>query len=140
MSKPKILIVDDEPDVIDLIARTLEGEGFDVVYAYDGISALDLVSVEKPDLVLVDIMMPMMSGYEVCEQIKSNPATQHIPLLCVSSAHTPDARAQSLKVGAAALIAKPFMPAELVAQVRRYLKKTAAAAEEGEEPDPFADI
>lgn len=128
MSKAKILVVDDEPDVVTLIERTLKSEGYEVVCAYDGISAVDLVSTEKPDLVLVDIMMPMMSGYEVCEQLRANPQTQHIPLLCVSSAHTPDARAQSLRVGASALVVKPFMPAELLAQIQRYLKKREEAA------------
>ena len=120
--KPKILIVDDEPDVVSFIERTLKAEGFDVACAYDGIGALDLVDSEKPDLVLLDIMMPMISGYEVCEQIKANPQTQDIPVICVSSAHTPDARAQSLKVGASTLVVKPFLPKELIAQIRRYLK------------------
>lgn len=126
MDKLKILIVDDEPDVVELIERALTAEGFDVAVAYDGISALDVVDSERPDLVLLDIMMPMMSGYEVCEQIRGNPQTRNIPVLCLSSAHTPDARAQTLRVGASALIMKPFLPAELVAQVRRYLKKEAA--------------
>jgi DNA-binding response OmpR family regulator len=120
--RPKILVVDDESDVVNFIERTLKTEGFDVVTAYDGIGALDLVDAEKPDLVLLDIMMPMMSGYEVCEQIKANPQTQDIPVICVSSAHTPDARAQSLRAGAATLVVKPFLPAELIAQIRRYLK------------------
>jgi DNA-binding response OmpR family regulator len=117
----KVLVVDDEPDVVTFIERTLKSEGFEVACAYDGIGALDLVSSEKPDLILLDIMMPMMSGYEVCEQIKANPETQHIPVICLSSAHTPDARAQSLRVGALTLITKPFMPAELIAQVKRHL-------------------
>ncbi len=136
MNKPKILVVDDEPDVVDLICRTLEAEGFMAVKAYDGIGALDLMPVEKPQLVLVDIMMPMMSGYEVCEQIKSNPQTRDIPVLCVSSAHTPDARAHSLRCGASALIVKPFMPAELIAQVHRYLR----SGRKEELEDKFADI
>jgi len=123
VDKPKILVVDDEPDVVELIERTLKSEGFEVVSAFDGIGAIDLADTEKPDLVLLDIMMPMMSGYEVCEQIKSNPRTKDIPVICVSSAHTPDARAQSLKVGASTLVVKPFFPAELVAQIRRHLKK-----------------
>jgi len=127
VAKPKVLIVDDETDVVEFIQRTLQTEGFDVVCAYDGIAALDLVDSEKPDLILLDIMMPMMSGYEVCEQLKANPQTQNIPIVCVSSAHTPDARALSLRVGASTLVVKPFRPAELVAQVKRYLKK-----EEGE--------
>lgn len=123
MSKPKILVVDDEPDVVAFMERTLRTEGFDVVSAFDGISALDLVDAEKPDLVLLDLMMPMISGYEVCEQIKANPQTQAIPVICVSSAHTPDARAHTLRLGAATLIVKPFLPMELVAQIRRYLKQ-----------------
>ena len=123
MSKPKILVVDDEPDVVAFMERTLRTEGFEVVSAFDGISALDLVDAEKPDLVLLDLMMPMISGYEVCEQIKANPQTQGIPVICVSSAHTPDARAHTLKLGAATLIVKPFLPMELVAQIRRYLKQ-----------------
>jgi len=123
VSKPKILVVDDEPDVVAFMERTLRTEGFDVVSAFDGISALDLVDAEKPDLVLLDLMMPMISGYEVCEQIKANPQTQAIPVICVSSAHTPDARAHTLRLGAATLIVKPFLPMELVAQIRRYLKQ-----------------
>ena len=123
MSKLKILVVDDEPDVVAFMERTLRTEGFDVVSAFDGISALDLVDAEKPDLVLLDLMMPMISGYEVCEQIKANPQTQAIPVICVSSAHTPDARAHTLRLGAATLIVKPFLPMELVAQIRRYLKQ-----------------
>ncbi len=128
MAKPKILVVDDETDVVEFIGRTLQTEGFDVVSAYDGIAALDLVDSERPDLVLLDIMMPMMSGYEVCEQIKANPQTKGIPVICVSSAHTPDARAQSLRVGASTLVVKPFLPAELVAQIRRYLRKDETTA------------
>jgi len=123
VANTKILVVDDEPDVVAFLEATLRADGFDVVKAYDGIGALDLVSSERPDLVLLDIMMPMMSGYEVCEQIKANPETQNIPVVCVTSAHTPDARAQSLRMGAATLVTKPFLAKELVAQVRRHLRK-----------------
>lgn len=122
MANPKILVVDDEPDVVMLIERTLKAEGLDVIRAYDGLEALDLAIREKPDLILLDIMMPTMSGYEVCEQIKANPETQQIPVVCLSSAHTPDARAHSLHVGALTFITKPFLTAELVAQVKRHLR------------------
>lgn len=123
MAEHKVLVVDDEPDVVALIERTLSGDGIGVVTAFDGISALDHINTDKPDLVLLDLMMPMMSGYEVCEQIKSNPQTSDIPVVCLSSAHTPDARANSLKAGAVELITKPFFPNELIAQVRRHLPK-----------------
>lgn len=123
MADYKVLIVDDEPDVVSLIERTLASDGIVVVKAYDGIAALDLIGTEKPDLVLLDLMMPMMSGYEVCQQIKANPQTSDIPVVCLSSAHTPDARAHSLKAGAVELITKPFFPNELVAQIRRHLPR-----------------
>lgn len=125
--RPKILVVDDEPDVVMFIERSLNSDDFDVVTAYDGISALDLAESQGPDLILLDIMMPMMSGYEVCEQLRANPQTQDIPIITMSSAHTPDARSQSLKHGATTLLMKPFLPAELVAQIRRYLPKKESA-------------
>ena len=121
MNKPKILIVDDERDVVDFIEQALRNESFEVIKAYDGLSALDAAETEMPDLILLDIMMPMMSGYEVAEQLKANPQSQDIPILCLTSAHTVDARARSKKVGAATVIIKPFTPAELVAQIRRHL-------------------
>ena len=121
MKPTRILVVDDEPDVVMFIARTLNSEGFDVISAYDGISALDLAENESPDLILLDIMMPMMSGHEVCEQLKGNAQTQHIPIVCVSSAHNPNARDRSLEAGAVTLLLKPFSPAELVAQIKRHL-------------------
>ena len=127
MANPKILVVDDEPDVVEMFERTLRSEGFEVVSAYDGIGAMDLASTERPDLVLLDVMMPMMSGYEVCAQLRANPNTQHIPVICISSAHSPDARANALRAGAATLLTKPVMPRELIAQIRRYLRTNETA-------------
>lgn len=121
MGSARILVVDDEPDVVSLVKRTLLAEGFEVLEAFDGIAALDLAAKERPDLVLLDIMMPMMSGYEVCEELKRDPDTQDIPVICLTSAHTPEARAQGFKAGADEVVTKPFLPAELVAQIRRRL-------------------
>jgi putative two-component system response regulator len=123
----RILIVDDEPDVVTLMERALQSEGFQVMLAYDGISALEVAESEQPDMILLDIMMPMMSGYEVCQQIKANPLTQNIVVLCVSSAHSPDARARTQQVGAVGLVMKPFTPAELIAQVKRHLPGEVAS-------------
>ncbi|MFO7975664.1 MAG: response regulator [Candidatus Hydrogenedentota bacterium] len=124
MPKPKILIVDDEPDVVTLIERALENEGFESVAAYDGISALDIAESEAPAVILLDIMMPMMSGYEVCEHLKANPQTHNIPIICVTSAHTPEAFARCRQAGANGLLTKPFSPAELIAQIKRQLAKS----------------
>jgi len=71
--------------------------------------------------VLLDIMMPMMSGYEVCEQLKANPVTQNIPVVCLTSAVAADARVRSLQAGAADVLTKPILPAELVAQLHRHV-------------------
>ena len=116
-----ILVVDDEPDVLEIIVRTLETDGFRTLSAFDGLNAIDLAESEQPDLVLLDIMMPMMSGYEVIDQLKANPHTQHIPIICLTSAESITARARSRKAGAAKTIIKPFSPAELVHEIRVVL-------------------
>lgn len=121
MNKPVVLIVDDEPDVVTMWQRSLLMEGFDVLCAYDGISAVDMAEVDKPDLVLLDIMMPMMSGYDVCRQIKANPITEHIPVLCVTSAQNAEVRENVEAAGAQGLLIKPFATRELVAQINRFL-------------------
>lgn len=121
MSKPVVLIVDDEPDVVTLWQRSLLMEGFDVLCAYDGISAVDMAEVDKPDLILLDIMMPMMSGYEVCRQIRANPLTKDIPVLCVTSAQSAEVRENAQAAGAQGLLIKPFTTRELVAQINRIL-------------------
>jgi CheY-like chemotaxis protein len=116
-----ILVVDDEPEVVELIERSLDSEGFDVHAAYDGLSALDLAEREQPDVVLLDLMMPMMSGYEVAEQLKANPQTAEIPIVCLTSADSVAARARAREAGAVGLIMKPFAPSELVEHLRRML-------------------
>ena len=124
MRKAKILVVDDEPDIIEFLTHILTPEGFEVVPAYDGLSALDLAEMEAPELIILDIMMPLMSGYETAEQLKTNTLTQHIPILCLTSAHTIDARSRSRQAGADGLLEKPFAPKELIAEVRRLLEPT----------------
>ena len=116
-----ILVVDDEPDVVTFLQRALESEGFAVIPAYDGLAALDIADTDKPDLILLDIMMPMMSGYDVCRQLKSNPQTKMIPIICVTSAQSPDTRNKARDAGAQALLLKPFATEELIAQVRRQV-------------------
>lgn len=121
MSKPSVLIVDDEADVVTMLQRTLLSEGFEVYCAYDGLSALDSAAIDRPDVIVLDIMMPMMSGYETCYQLKSNPETKNIPVLCLTSAHSVDVRNKCQQAGAQALLIKPILPQEFVAQVKRYL-------------------
>lgn len=123
MSSTRILIVDDEPDVVTMIQRALTTEGFEVLVAYDGLAALDIAENDQPHAILLDIMMPMMSGYETCAQLKQNPNTQHIPILCLTSANSPEVRDKVQKAGAQALLYKPILPRELIAQLKRYLNQ-----------------
>ncbi len=125
----KVLIVDDEADIVGLMERALKAESFEVICAYDGIGALDIAEVDKPDIVLLDIMMPMMSGYEVAEQLKSNPQTRDIPILLVTSAFSPDTRERAQRCGAQGLLVKPFIPRELVAQVKRHIEHARQRAQ-----------
>jgi CheY-like chemotaxis protein len=128
MQMPRVLVVDDEPDVVTMFTHALEGEHFEVVTAYDGIAAIDIAESDHPDVILLDIMMPMMSGYEVLQQLRTNPQTQRIPVICVTSAHSDEAREGSKAAGAQALLVKPFKPAELIAQIRRILARSQGAS------------
>ena len=122
MSKPRILIVDDEPDVVTMMQRALSTEGFEVLTAYDGLAALDIAETEQPDVIVLDIMMPMMSGYETCAQLKQNPNTKDIPVLCLTSASNPEVKGKAQKAGAQGLLNKPILPRELAVQLQRFIK------------------
>ncbi len=121
MSKPRVLIVDDEPGVVKMMERALDTEGFEVLSAYDGLAALDIAETDQPNAIVLDIMMPMMSGYETCAQLKQNPNTQNIPVLCLTSANSPEVRDKARKAGAQALLNKPILPRELAVQLQRYI-------------------
>lgn len=121
MSKPLILIVDDEPDVVIMMQRALTAEGFEVLSAYDGLAALDIAEKDQPQAIVLDIMMPMMSGYETCSQLKQNPHTQNIPVICLTSANSTEVRDKARKAGAQALLNKPILPRELAVQLNRYI-------------------
>jgi CheY-like chemotaxis protein len=83
--KHRILIVDDNHSLVLAAERVLQKEGFDVLTAFDGLEGLEKALAEKPDLIILDIMMPKMDGYEVCRQLKNNPATAQIPIIILSS-------------------------------------------------------
>ena len=123
----KVLVVDDEEDVLRFINDALKLEGIEVVTAFDGLSALDMAGSEKPDVIILDIMMPLMNGYEVCQQLRSNPATADIPVMFLSSAYTTDAVRIGRELGAVGYIVKPFAPSELVRSVKDILRETGSS-------------
>ncbi|MGQ0601283.1 MAG: response regulator transcription factor [Anaerolineales bacterium] len=120
----KILIAEDERDIRDLVSFTLQYAGYDVLTASNGEEALQLAFNEKPDLILSDVRMPKMTGYEVCKRLKADPETQHIPVVFLS-AKGQEAEVQTgLAVGATDYLLKPFAPDQLMARVAEILAKT----------------
>lgn len=121
----KILIAEDERDIRDLIDFTLSYNGYEVLTASNGEEAIELVHQEMPDLILLDVRMPRMDGYEVCKQLKSNPLTTTIPVAFLSAKGQEAEVDAGLQLGAEAYILKPFSPNDLVSQVAELLKEKA---------------
>ena len=123
MSTPaKILVVDDTPKNVKLLADLLTVKGYRVVTAASGREALAQVEAEQPDLVLLDVVMPEMSGYEVCRKIRENPATEILPVVMVTALDPSEERVKGLEAGADDFLTKPINQAELLARVRSLLR------------------
>ena len=123
----KILIADDEQDIRDLLTFTLRFAGHEVIVASNGEEAFQLAQREKPEMVLLDVRMPKMNGYEACRHIKADPALKHIPVVFVSAWGQDSEMKMGLDAGAAGYVVKPFEPnliiqkvAELVAKKPQY--------------------
>ena len=120
MSAPKILVVDDQPINVQLLRRKLEREGIAVTAAYSGQEALELVEREKPDLVLLDVMMPGRDGWEVCRVMKQHPALgRSVRIIMVTALDQWDDKRQALQTGADDYVEKPFDLAKLANTVER---------------------
>ncbi len=118
-----ILIIEDEKDIVDLIDYHLKQEGFIVIKAYDGASGLDKARKEKPDLIILDLMLPEMDGKDVCKSLKSNPETQSIPILMLTAKADEVDRIVGFEIGADDYVTKPFSPRELVLRVKAILRR-----------------
>jgi phosphate regulon transcriptional regulator PhoB len=133
----KILIVDDEKDIVDLISYNLEKEGFVTIKAYDGESALELAKARKPDLVVLDLMLPGIRGLEVCKFIRKNPATETLPIIMLTAKGDQVDKILGLEMGADDYITKPFNVKELIARIRAVLRR-AEARPDSERREQFA--
>ena len=119
----KILIAEDERDIRDLITFTLTFGGYQVVAAANGEEALEKARVEIPDLILMDVRMPKMTGYEACQEMKKDDRIKHIPVVFLSAKGQDSEVATGLDVGAVEYILKPFSPDQLTARVKELLEK-----------------
>ncbi len=124
LSDRTILVVDDTEANIDILIEVL-GEDYDVSVAMDGESALEAVADERPDLILLDIMMPDMDGFEVCRRMKDNAQTRDIPIVFLSAATDADSRARCFQLGAVDYVTKPFDIIEVQTRVRTHLELVA---------------
>lgn len=124
MAAKKILVVEDEPDIRKLVHYNLAQERFKVIEAEDGEKALKLVQREKPHLIVLDLMLPGLSGLELCRNLRGRPETSQIPILMLTAKAGEADRIVGLEMGADDYLTKPFSPRELVARVKAILRRT----------------
>ncbi len=123
MSKKKILVVEDEESLLKLESILLTSKGYEVTGVSNGLAALESLAKSKPDLVLLDIMLPAMDGFEVCQRIKSDPATRDIPVVMLTAKKSREDMARGQQVGADWYITKPFKSANVIETIQRFLNK-----------------
>jgi len=125
-----VLLVEDESDVADLVRFNLHKAGFDTLIAASGITGLDLARKRRPDLVILDVMLPGMDGFQICRELKSSDETASIPILMLTAKGAANDRISGLELGADDYVTKPFSPRELVLRVKALLRRSRKA------PDP----
>lgn len=125
--QPNILIVEDEAALVELLTYNLEKAGFQTTVARDGEEALLAVAEDKPDLVLLDWMLPYVSGIEICRRLRRNPETRDLPVILLTARGEEGDRIRGLESGADDYVVKPFSPSELIARVRAVMRRTRPA-------------
>ncbi|MGB9840540.1 winged helix-turn-helix domain-containing protein [Thermovenabulum sp.] len=139
MANEKILIVDDEPNILELLKFNLENNGFKVIKALNGEQALELIKLEKPDLILLDVMLPGIDGYELCKILRRKTDTSEIPIILITAKNEEIDKILGLEIGADDYITKPFSVRELIARVKAVLRRVEKK-EKGENTIRISDI
>lgn len=121
MGRARILVVDDSPTELSIISAPLLAGGYEVITAHDGEEALIKATTERPDLILLDVVLPKQNGFQVCRMLKRTPESSHIPVILLTSKSQPSDRFWGLRQGADEYVTKPFQPAALVSSVQRFL-------------------
>jgi DNA-binding response OmpR family regulator len=117
----KILLVEDSKNISGVLVDVLKAEGYTVMHAPDGVTGVAMTRREKPDLVLLDLLLPKLSGYDVCNAIKRDNNTRHIPVLVISTMDKPESVARAKACGAANFMRKPYNLDDLLAEIKRLL-------------------
>jgi len=125
MTKPRILIIEDEPDIVQLLKYNLEKEGYDATHVGDGSLAFEIVKKERFNLLILDIMLPGMSGLDLCRKLKEEKTTTNIPIIMASAKDEEIDRILGLELGADDYITKPFSVREVMARVKAVLRRTS---------------
>ena len=118
---PRILVVEDVPVVLAVLRMRLEAEGFEVIAARDGIEALEQARAGHPDLMLLDLMLPRLSGERVCQELRGDPRTRALPIIVVSARVGEAERLRALAAGADTFLSKPYNVAQLIGEIRSRL-------------------
>ncbi|MGE0199761.1 MAG: response regulator [Candidatus Melainabacteria bacterium] len=124
MTSANILVVEDEADIVNLVRYNLEKEGHTVACCYDGRSVMERVQSFNPDLIILDVMLPDRSGFEICRQIKSDEALRRVPIIMLTARSSEQDRIKGLEAGAEDYVVKPFSTRELVLRVKALLERT----------------
>jgi DNA-binding response OmpR family regulator len=123
---PRIMVVDDDPDTVSILARHLQREGFVAIEAVSGAECLRLVREHPVDVILLDLMMPDMDGFEVCRALKDERRTAEIPVIMITARDDLDARAEGMRLGVSDFLAKPVFRRQLANRIRAQLEMVAA--------------
>ncbi|MFV1857816.1 MAG: response regulator transcription factor [Anaerolineales bacterium] len=137
MSGERILVVDDEPNIVDLVTMYLEREGYRVESAYDGAQALEQIQVHEPALVVLDLMLPEVDGFEVCRQTR---VKSDVPIIMLTARDDDVDKIVGLELGADDYLTKPFNPRELVARVKAILRRADRSPRPNDKPLHLADL
>jgi two-component system alkaline phosphatase synthesis response regulator PhoP len=133
----RILLVDDEPSIVKMVGKRLEVEGFNVLVAMDGQDALAKARAEAPDLIVLDLMLPKLNGYEVCTMLKQDARYQKTPIIIFTAKTQDKDEKMALECGADAYMRKPFRAQELLEKIRSLIAQTAAP---GAPPAPPKEV
>lgn len=129
LTPPTVLIVDDNPQNLQILGTIMERQGYDVAVAMNGVQALEFVNHDKPDIILLDIMMPEMDGFETCARLKRDPNTKTIPVIFLTARGESKDVLRGFKVGGVDYVTKPFRSAELLARVKTHIELKRAREE-----------